>query len=71
MREERVTADEIASVVRGAGLGSLEQAGAVVLETDGSFHVLPKGQAEGSAMPGGDGQAQEDKSRGHQPAGGL
>ena len=50
MREERVTADEIASVVRGAGLGSLEQAGAVVLETDGSFHVLPKGQAEGLAF---------------------
>jgi uncharacterized membrane protein YcaP (DUF421 family) len=70
MREERVTADEIASVVRRAGMGSLEQAGAVVLETDGSFHVLPKGQAEGSAMPGGDGQAQEDKSQGHQPDGG-
>ena len=52
MRRERVTADEIESVVRGAGLGSLDQAGAVVLETDGTFHVLPKGQAEGSAMPG-------------------
>ena len=52
MRRERVTADEIESVVRGAGMGALEQAGAVVLETDGTFHVLPKGQADGSLMPG-------------------
>ena len=52
MRRERVTADELESVVRGAGMGSLDQAGAVVLETDGTFHVRPKGQADGSAMPG-------------------
>ncbi len=70
MRQERVTADEIESVVRGAGLGSLEQAGAVVLETDGTFHVLPKGQAEGSAMPGGRALAQDDTARGRQPEGG-
>lgn len=36
MRQERVTANEIESVVRGAGLGSLDQAGVLVLETDGS-----------------------------------
>ncbi|MEO5659675.1 MAG: YetF domain-containing protein [Polaromonas sp.] len=66
MRQERVTADEIESVVRGAGLGSLEQAGAVVLETDGTFHVLPKGQADGSAMPGGGALAQDDTARGRQ-----
>lgn len=51
MRQERVTANEIESVVRGAGLGSLDQAGVLVLETDGTLHVLPKGQADGSAMP--------------------
>lgn len=51
LRRERVTLDEVKAVVRGAGLSSLEQAGAVVLESDGSFHVLPKGQSEGSAMP--------------------
>ena len=54
MRRERVTAAEIESVVRGAGMGALEQAGAVVLETDGTFHVLPQGQADGSAVPGAD-----------------
>ncbi|MBG6075797.1 DUF421 domain-containing protein [Polaromonas sp. CG_9.11] len=69
MRQERVTADEIESVVRGAGLGALEQAGVVVLETDGSFHVLPRGQADGSAMPGGGDPAQDDTARGRQPGG--
>lgn len=52
MRLERVTADEIESVVRGAGMGSLEQAGAAVLKADGTFHGLPMGQAGGLAMPG-------------------
>ena len=41
MREERVTVDEIRSIVRGCGYVTLEEVGAVVLETDGSFHVLP------------------------------
>ena len=67
MRRERVTADEIESVVRGAGLGALEAAGAVVLETDGSFHVLPKGQANDSAMPGGTELPQDETGRDGQP----
>jgi uncharacterized membrane protein YcaP (DUF421 family) len=70
MRQERVTADEIESVVRGAGTGSLEQAGAVVLVTDGSFHVLPRGRADGTAMPGSAGLAQDCANRGRQPDGG-
>lgn len=40
MRRERVTKSEVLAVVRGHGLGSLEQVGAVVLETDGSFSVI-------------------------------
>lgn len=51
LRRERVTLDEVKAVVRGAGLGALDQAGAVVLESDGSFHVLPMAQADGSAVP--------------------
>jgi uncharacterized membrane protein YcaP (DUF421 family) len=40
LREERVTAEEIHAVVRGGGYASLEQTGAVILETDGSMHAL-------------------------------
>lgn len=70
MHQERVTADEIESVVRGAGLGSLEQIGAVVLETDGTFHVLPREQADGSAMPKIEALVQKGAARGSQPDGG-
>lgn len=50
MREERVTLDEIESVVRGAGLSSLSCAAAVILETDGSFHVVNELKGDRSAM---------------------
>lgn len=42
MRDERITLAELESAARGQGIGSLAQAGAVILETDGSLHVLPK-----------------------------
>ncbi len=45
LRKERVTEDEILAVVRGSGLASLEEAEAVVLETDGSFHVITSADA--------------------------
>jgi uncharacterized membrane protein YcaP (DUF421 family) len=51
LRSERVSVEEIESVVRGAGLSSLRRAGAVVLETDGSFHVLPELRSDESALP--------------------
>jgi uncharacterized membrane protein YcaP (DUF421 family) len=41
LRYERVTVDEIAEAIRKEGQGRLEGVGAVVLETDGSFSVLP------------------------------
>lgn len=50
MRRERITAAEVESAVRGAGLSSLEQAQAVVLETDGSLHVMESLEAGCSAM---------------------
>jgi uncharacterized membrane protein YcaP (DUF421 family) len=43
LRRERVTEDEVRAAVRGAGLERLEQAQAVVLETDGSFSVIAAG----------------------------
>lgn len=41
LRRERVTEAEVRAAVRKQGLDSLERAGAVVLETDGSFTVIP------------------------------
>ena len=38
---QRVSADEVKAAVRSAGLAGLAQAGAVILETDGSFSVIP------------------------------
>lgn len=50
MKRERVTLEEIESVVRGAGLASLADAAAVILETDGSFHVLGQLDGDRSAL---------------------
>ena len=40
MRAERVTIGEIHAAVRSAGIGRIEDVGAVVLETDGSLSVI-------------------------------
>lgn len=40
MREQRVTREEVLSVLRGQGITAVEDAAAVVLETDGSFSVI-------------------------------
>lgn len=40
MRRERVTRPEIEAAIRGAGIGRVEDVGAVVLETDGSISVI-------------------------------
>lgn len=45
LKDERVTHEELLAAVRGGGLGGLELAAAVVLETDGSFSVVAKSQA--------------------------
>lgn len=39
---ERVTSDELAEVIRNNGFGRLNDVGAVILETDGSFSVLSR-----------------------------
>lgn len=40
LRAERVTEEEVQAALRAQGIASLEQVGAIVLETDGSFSVL-------------------------------
>lgn len=40
LQQARVTQDEVCAAVRAAGIGSLDQVAAVVLETDGSFSVV-------------------------------
>lgn len=58
LRRARVTRDEVRSAVRGSGLAALDQVEAVVLETDGSFSVIPhspgakRTSLEGVVTPG-------------------
>lgn len=40
LRAERITRDEVEQAIRQAGLGRIERAAAVVLETDGSLSVI-------------------------------
>jgi uncharacterized membrane protein YcaP (DUF421 family) len=41
MRRERVSESEVLAAIRRHGIGCVEQVGAVVLEEDGSFSVIP------------------------------
>lgn len=41
LRRERVTENEVRSAVRSQGIAALEAVEAVILETDGSFNVVP------------------------------
>lgn len=57
LRQERVTEDEIRAAVRSAGISSLRKVHAVILETDGSFSVLPQdGSEDNSSLVGVDDQ---------------
>lgn len=47
LRQARVTQDEIRAAVRAAGIASLMDAEAVVLETDGSFSVIRRSEGGG------------------------
>lgn len=61
LRQARVTPDEVRAAVRAAGLPALGEAEAVVLETDGSFSVIRRGEGRGPSTleevghPRGDG----------------
>jgi len=53
MNRERVSREEVRAAARAAALGDLERAYAVVLETDGSFTVIPEESiGTGSAVEG-------------------
>lgn len=53
LRSARVTRDEVRAAVRAAGLTELRDAEAVVLETDGSFSVVRRGDiGEASILQG-------------------
>jgi len=47
--EQRVTRDEVMAVLRSQGCSDLGKVLAVVLETDGSFSVLPRNEADEQA----------------------
>ncbi|MBZ0155990.1 MAG: DUF421 domain-containing protein [Alphaproteobacteria bacterium] len=49
MKKERVTEEEITAAVREQKIPSLEGAEAVVLETDGTFSVVRRSEAEASS----------------------
>jgi len=52
LHDERVTREELMAAVRSGGFGDLDSIAAVILETDGSFSVIPKSHAgSGSALP--------------------
>lgn len=46
LREQRVTESEVRAAVREAGIVAIEEVGAVVLETDGSFSVMRKTESK-------------------------
>lgn len=52
LRRARVTKDEVRAAVRGAGMASLAEAEAVVLETDGSFSIVRRSDGGGCASLG-------------------
>lgn len=47
LRKERINPKEILAAVRSEGLTGIEEAGAVILETDGSLSVIPEREVEG------------------------
>lgn len=51
LRQQRVTLHEVRQAIRASGSGSLDEVGAVVLETDGTLSVIPAGQmGDGTAL---------------------
>lgn len=50
LADERVTADEVDAAIRKAGVGRIEEVGAVVLESDGSLSVMRRNGEELSVL---------------------
>lgn len=62
LNRERVTKEDIRSAIRAAGLPALEDTEAVVLETDGTFSVVPKGDLPATILEGVKGAPREGAS---------
>ncbi len=62
LRRVRVTEDEVLAALRSAGLGNVDQAEAVVLETDGSFSVIPRENGPGGGRSSLEGLVPESAS---------
>ncbi len=50
MQAERVTREEVLAAIRSQGMSRLDEVGAVVLETDGSFTTLPGPLSDPTAL---------------------
>lgn len=44
LKKMRVTESEVLATIRASGIGEIEEVGAVILETDGSFSVIKKSE---------------------------
>jgi uncharacterized membrane protein YcaP (DUF421 family) len=53
LRRERVTEDEVRAAIRGAGVADVADIEAVILETDGSFSILKRGDGLATAAERG------------------
>jgi uncharacterized membrane protein YcaP (DUF421 family) len=62
LRRARVAEDEVRAAVRSAGLASLNDAQAVVLETDGSFSIVRPGAEGGRPSLAGVQRARESRA---------
>lgn len=62
LMQARVNEDEVRAAVRSAGIDSLENVHAVILETDGSFSVVKPG-GSGSSLVGVNGSPNSDVAR--------
>lgn len=50
MKSERITQEEMLQAVRNKRIGSLSEVGAIVLETDGEFSVIPRSEEGPSSI---------------------
>jgi uncharacterized membrane protein YcaP (DUF421 family) len=62
MRRERVTEAEVLAAIRAQGIGSLDQAESVVLETDGSFSAIRRSSSGPAAVVPADAERVEAAS---------
>ncbi|MFO7664442.1 MAG: DUF421 domain-containing protein [Chloroflexota bacterium] len=62
MKRERVTEEEVLAAVRGGGVADVEDVEAVILETDGSFSILEKGDGPATVAKRGVGNYPPESS---------